>query len=308
MADEWEQLWSSVPDASPFQHPAWLVPWSRVYAPGRCRAAALRCKGQLKALLAAFVWEGALLAAGTGPSDHCSALFAPGSGDCADDMLDQLACAFDEPFDRIDLQQLPTNSPAGTDCEGEGCVVLRLEGKDGMANIPKKMRSNWRYSVRRLKREGAAIETVSAGEATEAAAELERLHAIRWQAEGEEGVLADDLAARHLRLAIPELARAGLLRMYRLRSEGTTIAILFTMSGARSICFYLSGFDPEWEKYSPGTALIGTAIAEAAAEGCTEFDFLRGQEQYKYRWGAEDRPMGRRLVTVPVRANEAACA
>jgi CelD/BcsL family acetyltransferase involved in cellulose biosynthesis len=42
--------------------------------------------------------------------------------------------------------------------------------------------------------------------------------------------------------------------------------------------------------------LVGCAIEAAAEEGAREFDFLRGREAYKYRWGARDRPtFGRRL-------------
>jgi CelD/BcsL family acetyltransferase involved in cellulose biosynthesis len=31
-------------------------------------------------------------------------------------------------------------------------------------------------------------------------------------------------------------------------------------------------------------------MAEARREGLSEMHFLRGQEPYKYNWGAEDRP------------------
>ena len=51
---------------------------------------------------------------------------------------------------------------------------------------------------------------------------------------------------------------------------------------------YLHGFDPAFGTESPGTALIGHAIRDAVASGCTNFHFLRGQEAYKYAWGAED--------------------
>jgi CelD/BcsL family acetyltransferase involved in cellulose biosynthesis len=52
---------------------------------------------------------------------------------------------------------------------------------------------------------------------------------------------------------------------------------------------YISGFDPEWARYSLGTLLIAFAIERAIDEGCREFDFLRGREQYKYGWGAVNR-------------------
>jgi CelD/BcsL family acetyltransferase involved in cellulose biosynthesis len=256
----------------------------------------------------AFVWEGELLLAGTGPSDHASALFASGTEDTASDLLRTLADSVAEPFNRIDLQQLASSSPllhiridnsVGASESADPTLALALEGEEGLENVPKKMRSNWRYSVRRLEREGARIDVVSEEEAAGAVSELERLHSIRWRPKGEPGVLADELAARHLRLAIPELARAGLLRMHRLHREGEAIGILFAMRGAHSTCYYLGGFDPKWARLSPGTALVGSAIAYAASEGCTEFDFLRGQEGYKYGWGATERPMLRRIIILP---------
>jgi CelD/BcsL family acetyltransferase involved in cellulose biosynthesis len=303
---EWEWLWAEVPDAGPFQSPAWLLPWTEVYAPGRCRAAGLWRDGHLAALVAGFVWQGSLLLAGTGPGDHASPLFAPGTQEKAPSLLEALANAVNEPFDRIDLQQLPPDSPlanaelngfSAASETGDPCLVLQLGGSDGMANVPKRTRSNWRYSVRRLERERVQLEKVGAEQIAEAAVGLERLHRLRWRAKGEEGVLADDLAARHLRLAIPELARARLLRMHRLQAGTQMVASLFAMRGARSTCYYLSGFDPEWASSSPGTALVGATIAQAAREGCSEFDFLRGQELYKYTWGADDRIRMRRILS-----------
>jgi CelD/BcsL family acetyltransferase involved in cellulose biosynthesis len=54
---------------------------------------------------------------------------------------------------------------------------------------------------------------------------------------------------------------------------------------------YIGGFDPRWSALSPGTLLLGHAIEQATAEGAAAFDFLRGAEAYKYRWGAIDEPM-----------------
>jgi Acetyltransferase (GNAT) domain len=45
------------------------------------------------------------------------------------------------------------------------------------------------------------------------------------------------------------------------------------------------------------TALvIDYAIRAAVREGAAEFDFLRGREAYKYRWGATDRLTYRRRL------------
>jgi CelD/BcsL family acetyltransferase involved in cellulose biosynthesis len=62
---------------------------------------------------------------------------------------------------------------------------------------------------------------------------------------------------------------------------------------------YITGFDPDLAALGLGTVLIGCAIQTAAEEGAREFDFLRGREDYKYRWGAQDRPtFARRLRSV----------
>jgi CelD/BcsL family acetyltransferase involved in cellulose biosynthesis len=41
--------------------------------------------------------------------------------------------------------------------------------------------------------------------------------------------------------------------------------------------------------------MIWHAMAEGIREGMTAFDFLRGAEEYKYRWGAKDRVNRRRV-------------
>ena len=52
------------------------------------------------------------------------------------------------------------------------------------------------------------------------------------------------------------------------------------------------------QAYSPGTLLIAYALEDAVSRGDSEFDFLRGNEPYKYRWGARDR-FNRRVLHVP---------
>src|SRR5205807_436927 len=70
--------------------------------------------------------------------------------------------------------------------------------------------------------------------------------------------------------------------------------------------YYLGGFDPELARRSVGTLLTARAIETAVADGCREFDFLRGREPYKYRWGCIDRPHFRRVAAG--RGALAACA
>ena len=59
--------------------------------------------------------------------------------------------------------------------------------------------------------------------------------------------------------------------------------------GARTWGLYNSSFDPTLAALAPGMVLVWELIERAADEGCTTFDLLRGDEPYKYRFGAVDR-------------------
>ena len=50
------------------------------------------------------------------------------------------------------------------------------------------------------------------------------------------------------------------------------------------------------------TLLIAHALEDAVSRGDSEFDFLRGNEPYKYRWGAVDRFNRRMLYASPTLA------
>ena len=109
---DWWALWHRVPNAMPFLSPAWVLCWARHYAPDRTRAIAVREHGVLVALLPFFNWRGALLLAGTGPSDYGGALIAPDHEALSDTLLDSLAAAAGTlGCARLDLQQLHPDSP-----------------------------------------------------------------------------------------------------------------------------------------------------------------------------------------------------
>jgi CelD/BcsL family acetyltransferase involved in cellulose biosynthesis len=65
---------------------------------------------------------------------------------------------------------------------------------------------------------------------------------------------------------------------------------------------YNSAFDPTLRMLAPGMVLVGNLIEIAAAEGNTVFDLLRGDEPYKYRFGATDRTLRRYTIERAARA------
>src|SRR4051812_26016467 len=57
---DWWDLWQRAPHATPFQSPAWLMPWWDVFAPGALASIAVRNGGKLVGLAPLYLESGAL--------------------------------------------------------------------------------------------------------------------------------------------------------------------------------------------------------------------------------------------------------
>jgi Acetyltransferase (GNAT) domain len=237
-------------------------------------------------LLPLFRLDGRLLLWGAGTSDWLDGLCEPGL-DAAD--LAPALAALGEP---LDLFQLPPNSallcaplpPGWRDRRGEAecCPALDLP-----ARIPARMRQNIRYYRRRAEAAGIKAPERAGAEAIEV---LAALHTRRWSRRDEPGIFADPRLLAWQRAALAGLDGRGLLRLHVLRREGRIVAALVVLAAKRRAFYFIGGFDPDLAPLGLGTVLVGHAIAQAEREGCVSFDFLRGREPYKYRWGATDRP------------------
>ena len=229
---QWSALWRQVPDATPFQSPAWLLCWSRHYAPDRTGAVIALQGEEMLALLPYFFWQGTLRLAGTGPSDYGDALVAPGALRVADALLESLAeIARRHDCERIDLRQLRPGSalltaatPAAWRSETQAddtCMSMRLRGHDGLDAASPRWRRNIARMQRKLENVGACtLQPVSAAQAQNGARLLLWLHERRWTARGEAGLFGDELLRAFVGDVIPNVSDAGLLRLYRLACNG----------------------------------------------------------------------------------------
>jgi CelD/BcsL family acetyltransferase involved in cellulose biosynthesis len=60
--------------------------------------------------------------------------------------------------------------------------------------------------------------------------------------------------------------------------------------------FYNAGLDPTARDLSPGVTGTAAYLRDRLEAGRRRFDFLRGDEPYKYEWGARAEPIRRLLV------------
>jgi len=155
--------------------------------------------------------------------------------------------------------------------------------------------STHRYNFRRRQRglekqwkvsfEQAATEAQRA----EAMRALIALHQKRWRQRGSPGAFhTPGLVAFHEELSRLALQQ-GWLRLYVLRLDDQPAAALYGFHYHGTFYFYQSGFDPALGKHSVGLVMMGLAIRSAIEEGAKVYDFLRGDEPYKFLWAQGER-------------------
>ena len=81
----------------------------------------------------------------------------------------------------------------------------------------------------------------------------------------------------------------GCLHLAFLTVNGEKAAGYLSFDYLNRLWVYNSGLDRRFMEYSPGWVLLGHLLQWANENGYAEFDFMRGDEDYKYRFGAVDR-------------------
>ena len=112
---------------------------------------------------------------------------------------------------------------------------------------------------------------------------LFKLHEKKWTAVKHKGNFArKDVRDFHKKIAGTFL-NSDMLRLYFLRVQGKDVAALYTFKYNNKLFYYQGGWDPEMSKDRVGSILTNLVIEDAINRGYSEYDFLRGTEDYKTR-------------------------
>jgi len=164
-----------------------------------------------------------------------------------------------------------------------------------LATLGWEHRHNFKRRVRQLTKRFAVSFEVAHSEdlRREALEALLALHLRRWSGRGGSNAFhTPGLHAFHDELTQLALQR-GWLRLFLLRLDGQPAGSLYGFMYNRRFYFYQQGFDPSYERHSVGLVMTGLTIEAAIKEGAEEYDFLRGDEEFKFRWAVDVRELGR---------------
>jgi CelD/BcsL family acetyltransferase involved in cellulose biosynthesis len=185
------------------------------------------------------------------------------------------------------LKEIMENRPFQSEIS-QVCPYIPLPTRieDFHASLSGNMRSTIKRRRRNLFKKYDKVEFVTWENPDGIENAMERLFALhekRWKVVKYKGNLTrSDVREFHKKIAGIFLS-SDLLRLYFLRVQGKDVATLYTFKYNNKLFYYQGGWDPEWSNDRIGSVLTNLVIEDAINNGYSEYDFLRGTEDYKTR-------------------------
>ncbi|MFB3738497.1 MAG: GNAT family N-acetyltransferase [Candidatus Velamenicoccus archaeovorus] len=167
--------------------------------------------------------------------------------------------------------------------------------QDYLAGLPSKLRHEIRRKARRLESEAGPYRIHVAHEDTLAEL-LDRFVELHRTSEGPKGVFMQAGMEIFFRRLGEAFLPRGIFNLVFIDVQGEKVAgtIGFRFDGTYYL--YNSAFDHRWRHLSPGMVLVAEDIRIAIEGGCAGFDLLKGDYDYKYRFGASPRYIKRLTI------------
>jgi CelD/BcsL family acetyltransferase involved in cellulose biosynthesis len=243
---------------------------------------------------------------GIDPSDYLDFVFTRGrEAEIGAHVLDVLSA--DPNWDRIDLYNVPEASATRTwlaraaASRGWTCVEERqtvsplLVLPDSFAAYLESLDGKERREMRRKLRRADATDglrwyIVDGEYAHELEPEVDAFLDLMVRSHAGKADFMTAQMRRFFYEAVRAAHHGGWLQLAFLEVEGRKAATYLSFDYGDQLMVYNSGFEPEaFLALSPGIVLIARLIEKSIQQGKRAVDFMRGDEEYKYRLGAKDR-------------------
>jgi CelD/BcsL family acetyltransferase involved in cellulose biosynthesis len=281
MQKDWEQFFEKNPLHSPFLAWGWFNAWlTHLAGSQELRLLVARnLENELQILIPLVVKDSSRVRldqhltniCGHGPecSDHLGFLRLP----MYDQILHELSC------DGL------------TKCTDKG-QRIQLNSLDGKQNLPFLLHRALRTQGRkaRLLDQDVCPQVDLPSTWEDFSLTLSRNFRSQIRRQYKRAVQSDELTT-FLAESIQYMASKDIAWMDVIENKKGIVGAALNLVHGKSVYYYMGGFDEALTKAGPGNILFVHVIKRAIAEGYTVYDFLRGAEKYKYRWGATDIPI-----------------
>jgi CelD/BcsL family acetyltransferase involved in cellulose biosynthesis len=217
-------------------------------------------------------------------------------------LWDFLSSEYGRAWDVLDLHNIPALSPtlrilpalggASGDVEvtsavEEVCPIINLPSNwDGyLALLSKKQRHEVRRKVSKASRE-AAVRWYYVDDSVSLDGEVQDFVLLHRKSGAHKKAFMDESMQGFFREIAGLAFDRGWLRLASLIINEVKAASMFCFEFDNALLVYNSGYDPDlYPSLSTGIVLLAHCIRDAIERGLKVFDFLRGEEEYKYRFG-----------------------
>ncbi len=220
-------------------------------------------------------------------------------------VVDRLATL---PWDRVELISLRATSPTLAILPGlavergwqaetvvqDTCPQLPLPAswEEYLSGLSKKDRHELRRKFRRLE---TASATCRLG--TDREADIEAFLALHRQSDEDKAEFMNGQMESFFRRIAADFDRLGQYGMYLMDIDGQPVSAAMCFYTPGELLLYNSGFRRDYAHLSVGLLLKAFCIRDAIERRIPVFNFLRGDEPYKYHLGGQDEPVYNLVIT-----------
>jgi CelD/BcsL family acetyltransferase involved in cellulose biosynthesis len=226
-------------------------------------------------------------------------------------LLDFLASGRAADWDALDWYNLPETSPTLAALKNESArrgwayheevyrptphIPLSGDFEEYLARVEKKQRHEIRRKLRRAEESGRGVRWFIS-DMRDPEAEIEAFLELMAHDPNKAGFLEEPMRTQ-MRAIIRAAHAGGWLWLAFLEADGRRAAACLNFDYRNKLWGYNAGVDRAFMDLSPGWVLLAYTLRWCCENGRAEFDFMRGDEEYKYRFGAVDRRVMRVRVT-----------
>jgi CelD/BcsL family acetyltransferase involved in cellulose biosynthesis len=226
-------------------------------------------------------------------------------------LFDFLASTLTDNWPAVDWYNIPDSSTTLTALKEEAAkrgwthheevyrptprIALNGSFEEYLARVEKKQRHEIRRKMRRADESGRGVRWHISSMA-DVEAEIDSFLALMEQDPGKAGFLHEAMRAQ-MRAVIRAAHDNGWLWLAFLEADGQRIAANLNFDYNGKLWGYNAGVNRAFMDLSPGWVLLGHVLQWACENGRAEFDFMRGDEEYKYRFGAVNRHVMRVVLS-----------
>lgn len=305
MRDEWKNLFAES-DPSPFLTWEWLTAWYRFFGDGSTPFILKAYRGGsligilplrriVNRILGIASTRLALLGDEHGGADYLDVIASTDNRDRVADAFADHLLNVETGADAIIFKNLSASSPlrkslqaADQYFERKGFICPQINLNGGWPAVLANCRrtSNFKRRLKQLERlPGFEFRSVTRADLIPGAFQrFIELHNSRWSPNGGSDLSGGPRLLSFHKEVIDQMAGTGLLRFDELWVKEYCVASAYAFDNGRTFFYFNAGYDPAWASHSVGLVLTGLSIRAACERGNETYDFMRGDEAYKFDW------------------------